>query len=200
VSALTRDQSLEGGCEQLILTCGPARGVVPTKLPDAAGRRAAENPASCELPAKADSQNVVCHADPCGQSGSDARGAESEPAMPGWGACVLAPTTSAARSADFAHEASDNGLRTHLAAIASCCRLADGCRASRRFDLEWVSPVGAVLGLDPTAPTGQVAAAALAGLAPDDVVNLEDLWLRRELDSSVSQHRHQNRAVRLEVI
>jgi hypothetical protein len=33
--------------------------VVPTTLPDAAGRRAAENPASCELPAEPDSQRVV---------------------------------------------------------------------------------------------------------------------------------------------
>jgi hypothetical protein len=36
-------------------------------------------------------------------------------------------------------------------------------RVHRRLDLERVSPVGAVLGLDPAAPAGEVVAAALLG-------------------------------------
>ena len=37
-------------------------------------------------------------------------------------------------------------------------------------------------------------------LALDDVVNLEDLWLARELDSNIRQNRHQDAAVRLELL
>lgn len=37
-------------------------------------------------------------------------------------------------------------------------------------------------------------------LALDDVVNLENLWLARELDSNIRQNRHQDFAVRLELL
>src|SRR6476660_8212497 len=72
------------GLRALILTCGPARGSYLTTLPDAAGRRAAENPASCELPAEADSQRVVSICTiRVGSRG--ATPADSEPAKPGGG-------------------------------------------------------------------------------------------------------------------
>ena len=102
------------GCEQPILTCGPARGVVPTTLPDAAGGRAVENPATCELPAKADSQHVVSHCKSVWAStGSDASGFVAS--QGGWGPAHGWLRLRAPRERPISDEASVLGPGTHLA-------------------------------------------------------------------------------------
>ena len=52
----------------------------------------------------------------------------------------------------------------------SGCLSVSSAPVLRRRHLEWVSPVGAVLGLDPAAPAGQVVAAAFLG---DDALQAE---------------------------
>lgn len=75
--------SVGGGCEQLILTCGPARGVAPRRyqtLPVVVLRKI---PHRANFRPRLILSTVVSIANPCGQSGNDAGGFGAS--QGGWG-------------------------------------------------------------------------------------------------------------------